>query len=102
MNEFVDDQGGQIIGHGYEKFTGYLTALALFILLSNLAGLVPGFESPTADVTVPLGLPLVTFVYYHYQGVRANGAGYIKQFLGPLPLLYPFMFVIEIISHLAR
>ena len=100
--EFVADQGEQIIGHGYEKFTGYLTALALFILLSNLAGLVPGFESPTADVTVPLGLALVTFVYYHYQGVRANGAGYIKQFLGPLPLLYPFMFVIEIISHLAR
>ncbi len=102
MNEFVDDQGGQIIGHGYERFTGYLTALALFILLSNLMGLVPGLESPTANVTVPLGLALVTFVYYHYHGVRANGAGYIKQFLGPVWWLYPLMFIIEVISHCAR
>jgi len=51
---------------------------------------------------VPLGLALVTFVYYHYHGIRANGWGYIQQFLGPLPLLYPVMFIIEVISHCAR
>ena len=79
-HEFISEQGESIIGHGYEKFTGYITALGLFILLSNMAGLVPGLESPTADVTVPLGLALVTFFYYQYQGVRANGFGYIKQF----------------------
>ena len=93
-HEFVSDQGEQIIGHGYEKFTGYLTALLLFILLSNLAGLVPGLESPTANVTVPLGFALVTFVYYHYAGVRANGFAYIKQFLGPVPALYWLLFPI--------
>jgi F-type H+-transporting ATPase subunit a len=53
-NEFVVDQSEQIIGHGYERFTSYLTAIALFILLGNLMGLVPGLESPTADITVPL------------------------------------------------
>jgi len=101
-HEFVNDQGEQIIGHGYERFTGYLTALGLFILLCNLLGLVPGLESPTANVTVPLGFALVTFLYYHYHGIRANGAGYIKQFLGPVWWLYPLMLPIEIISHLAR
>jgi len=50
-HEFVSDQGEQIIGHGYEKFTGYLAALGLFILLCNLLGLIPGLESPTANVT---------------------------------------------------
>jgi len=101
-HEFVSDQGEQIIGHGFERFTGYLTVIFVFILVSNLMGLIPGLESPTANITVPLGLALVTFAYYHYHGVRANGFGYIKQFLGPLPLLAPLMFIIEIISHCAR
>ncbi len=101
-HEFVSEQGQSIIGEGSERFTGYLTALLLFILLCNLVGLVPGLESPTANVTVPLGFALVTFVYYHYHGLRVNGAGYIKQFLGPLPLLAPLLLPIEIISHLAR
>ncbi len=101
-NEFVADQGEQIIGHGSERFVSYLTALFLFILLSNLMGLVPGLESPTADVVVPLGFALTTFLYYHYHGIRANGAAYIKQFLGPVWWLYPLLFPIEIISHCAR
>jgi F-type H+-transporting ATPase subunit a len=102
-NEFVSEQGEQIIGAGSERFTGYLTALFLFILLSNLLGLVsPWLESPTSNVVVPLGLALVTFVYYHFHGIRMNGFGYIKQFLGPVPLLYPLLFPIEVISHLAR
>ena len=101
-HEFVSEQGEQIIGHGFERFTGYLTGLLLFILLCNLMGLVPGLSSPTADVTVPLGLALVTFAYYQYHGVRVNGAGYIKQFLGPVWWIAPLRFPIEIISHLAR
>ena len=65
-------------------------------------GLVPGLESPTANVTVPLGFALVTFLYYHYNGIRSNGFGYVKQFLGPVWWLYPLMLPIEIISHFAR
>jgi F-type H+-transporting ATPase subunit a len=45
---------------------------------------------------------VLTFLYYNYQGIRVNGAGYIKQFLGPIPVMAPFMFLIEVISHLAR
>ncbi len=102
-NEFVSTQGEQIIGHGYERFTGYLTVLLLFILLANLMGLFsPWLESPTANVAVPLGLALVTFVYYHFHGLRVNGFGYIKQFLGPVWWLYWLLFPIEVISHLAR
>jgi F-type H+-transporting ATPase subunit a len=101
-HEFVSEQGEQIIGHGSERFVGYLTVLGLFILLCNLLGLIPGLESPTADVVVPLGFALVTFVYYHYHGVRANGFGYIKQFLGPVWWISWLMLPIEIISHLAR
>lgn len=101
-HEFVSEQGQQIIGHGSERFTSYLTALLLFILLANLMGIIPGLESPTANVVVPLGFALVTFLYYHYHGVRANGGAYIKQFLGPVWWLSWLLFPIEVISHCAR
>jgi len=102
VHSFVTDQSESIIGHGHERFISYLSALGMFILVSNLMGLIPGLESPTADVVVPLGFALVTFFYYHYQGVRANGFSYLKQFLGPVWWLYPLMLPIEIISHCAR
>jgi F-type H+-transporting ATPase subunit a len=99
---FVSEQTESIIGHGSERFSSYLTALLLFILLSNLLGLIPGFESPTADVVVPLGFAIVTFLYYHYHGVRSNGLSYYKQFVGPVWWLSWLLLPIEIISHLAR
>jgi F-type H+-transporting ATPase subunit a len=102
MHEFVSDQGESIIGHGYEGFLSFLTVLFLFILLCNLVGLIPGLKSPTADIVVPLGCALLTFVFYHYQGIRKNGFGYIKQFLGPVWWMAWLMLPLEIISHLAR
>jgi len=101
-HSFVGDQSESIIGHGYERFTTYLTVLLLFIVIGNLMGLVPGLESPTASPVVPLGFALVTFFYYHYHGIRSNGISYFKQFLGPVWWLYWLMIPIEIISHLAR
>lgn len=102
VDEFINEQADQVIGHGYERFVPYITALAFFILLSNLLGLIPGFESPTAYAGVPLGCAIVTFIYYHWYGIRHHGGSYIKQFLGPVGLLAPLMFVIEVVSHFAR
>jgi F-type H+-transporting ATPase subunit a len=101
-HEFIAEQSESIIGHGYERFASYLSVLALFILLANLMGLVPGLESPTANPVVPLGFALTTFLYYHYHGIRANGGAYIKQFLGPVWWLSWLLFPIEVISHFAR
>ncbi len=44
----------------------------------------------------------MTWFYYHIHGVRKNGFGYIKNFMGPVWWLAPLMFVIEVCSHLAR
>ena len=101
-HEFVSDQGESVIGHGYERFISYLTVLGLFILIGNLMGLVPGLESPTANVVVPLGFALCTFVYYQFHGIRENKGAYIKQFLGPVWWLAPLLLPIELISHFAR
>ena len=102
IHGFIGEQSESIVGHGYERFTTYLTVLFLFILVGNLMGLVPGLESPTANAVVPLGFALVTFFYYHYHGIRSNGLSYYKQFVGPVWWLYPLMLPIEIISHFAR
>jgi F-type H+-transporting ATPase subunit a len=100
---YIASQADEIIGHGSEKFVGYLTTLGLFILFCNLLGLVPGFDSPTGFPVVPLGCAVLTFVYYHYQGVRAKGVvHYLKHFAGPMPALAILMVPIEIVSHLAR
>jgi F-type H+-transporting ATPase subunit a len=91
------------VGHKGRAFLGLVGTLGLFILVSNLLGLVPFFSSPTVSLNMPAGCALVTFLYYNYQGIRAQGVGpYFKHFLGPLLPLAIIMLPIEIISHLSR
>jgi F-type H+-transporting ATPase subunit a len=91
------------VGHKGRQFLGLVGTLGLFILVSNLLGLVPFFSSPTVSLNMPVGCALVTFLYYNFQGIRAQGVGpYFKHFLGPLLPLAVIMLPIEIISHLSR
>ena len=99
---FIKNQSNEIIGHHSEGYTGFLATLAFFILFCNLIGVVPGFESPTALPVVPLGCALCAFAYYHFQGFKHAGIGYLKHFAGPMPAIAPLMVPIELISHLAR
>ncbi|HEY1463645.1 MAG TPA: F0F1 ATP synthase subunit A [Terriglobales bacterium] len=102
VHGFVQGQSEEIIGHHSERFTPFLVSLGLFILISNLLGLIPGFESPTGVPVVPLGCAILAFLYYQAQGFRKNGIGYLKHFLGPMWWLSPLMLPLEIISHFAR
>ncbi len=79
-----------------------LATFALYILVANMIGLMPGFMSPTSNLNITLGCTLIVFTTTHILGLKFHGAGYIKHFLGPLPWLIPLMFPIEVISHLAR
>jgi F-type H+-transporting ATPase subunit a len=102
LHGFVSEQAESIIGHGFERYVPIVTMIFVFVLLSNLLGLLPGFISPTAKPWVPLGVASVTFLYYQYHGIRENRFGYIKQFLGPIWWISPLMLPIEIVSHLSR
>ena len=84
------------------KYVPLVAALGLFIFFGNLFTLIPGFDSPTANLNTTLALGLIVFFYYNWEGIRKHGVNYIKHFLGPIPWLAPFFFVIEIISHIAR
>ena len=102
LHGFVQGQSEEIIGHGSQEFTPFLMVLVLFILICNLLGIVPGFESPTALPVVPLGCAVCAFVYYQTQGFKHHGIAYLKHFAGPMWWLAILMVPIEIISHLAR
>ena len=103
LHEFIEGQGAEVIGHHSEPYTAFVLMIFVYVLLCNLLGLVPGFESPTATPAVPLGIALCAFFYYHAQGVKKQGVGrYALHFFGPVWWLGWLMLPIEIISHLAR
>jgi F-type H+-transporting ATPase subunit a len=93
----------EVIGHGYRQFTPLISTLAIYVLMGNLLGMIPGFISPTSNLNVTAACGLSVFVYYNYQGFRKQGfLGYLKHFCGPVMLIAPLLFVIEVISHMAR
>lgn len=103
IHGFTGDLADQVIGHGYERFQAFAVCVGLFVLINNLLGLLPGIVTPTSHPVVPLGIAMLTFIYYNFHGVRVQGLWrYIKHFGGPVPALAPLMFLIEIASHLAR
>lgn len=103
IHEFTGGQADQIIGHGYERFQAFVTVIFLFVLTCNLLGLIPGINAPTESPVVPLGIALLTFVYYNFHGFREQGIkGYLGHFAGPIWWIAPLLFPIEIISHCAR
>jgi F-type H+-transporting ATPase subunit a len=103
IHEFTGGQSEQVIGHGYERFQAFVTCVGLFIVINNLIGLIPGVVTPTSQPVVPLGIAVLTFLYYNLHGVRVQGPiGYLKHFAGPVWWLSPLLFPVEVISHLAR
>ena len=88
-------------------FLPLIGTCAFFILFSNTLSLIPGFVPPTDKLNTTLAMALVIFFTTHGFGVRENGIGYFKRFLGPIisPLALPLMLlmlVIETVSHLVR
>jgi F-type H+-transporting ATPase subunit a len=92
----------EITGPEGRAFFPFIGTIFLYIFVSNLLGLVPGFFSPTANLNTTLSMALCTFVLTHAIGIKFHGVKYIKHFLGPVWVLAPLMFVIEGIGHLAR
>jgi F-type H+-transporting ATPase subunit a len=91
-----------VMGDAWPRFFHLIGALALYILISNLSGLVPGFLPATENINTTAALGLIVFFATHYYGFREHGVAYLKHFAGPLWWLAPLMFPIELISHLAR
>lgn len=97
----------EVIGPGGEKYLPLIGTIFIFILLSNLMGLIPGFLPPTENMNTNLACALVVFIATHYYGVKVHGIKYVKQFMAPISGIFGIFlslifFPIEIFSHAFR
>lgn len=93
----------EVIGPRGSRYFPLIATLGLFILVSNLMGLLPGLIAPTSNLNTTAACAIIVFFAYHWIGIRAHGVlRYLKHLGGPIPWLAPLMVVIELFSHLAR
>jgi len=98
----IDNMITDTMGEHGKQFYPLIATLALFILVSNLFSLIPGFFPPTASVNTNAACAVIVFLTTHVVGFKVHGFKYIKHFLGPIIWLAPMMFFIEIIGHFSR
>jgi F-type H+-transporting ATPase subunit a len=98
----IENMVVETMGEHGRPFFPLVATLALFILVSNLMGLIPGFFPPTANINTTAACAVIVFITTHVVGVKEHGVKYIKHFLGPIIWLAPMMFFIEVIGHLSR
>jgi F-type H+-transporting ATPase subunit a len=107
MEAYLDGtiaMGRDVIGEELaRKYLPLVAAVGMFVFVSNVIGIIPGFESPTSNINITLPLALLVFFYYNYEGIKKNGVvKYFAHFAGPVKVLAPLMFPIEIVSHISR
>lgn len=92
-----------MMGRKYARqFFPLIGSLGIYILISNLMGLLPGFMAPTSNLNTNLACGVVVFVFYNYVGLRENGVDYLKHFMGPILALAWFIGPIELVGHAFR
>jgi F-type H+-transporting ATPase subunit a len=101
--EFTQNLTDETIGEGGRRYVAMIGTLGLFVVLCNLWGLVPTFETPTAEKSVPAGCAVAAFCYYNWHGIRELGLlGYLRHLCGPIWYVGIIMFPIEVFSNLFR
>lgn len=82
------------------KYMPYVLTTFFFILIMNLAGLVPYGATSTSNVSVTGALAVIAFIMIQAAAIRAQG---LKHYLAHLtggvhPILWPIMIPIEILG----
>lgn len=83
-------------------FFPLIGTLWLLIGVANLVGIIPGLASPTMDLSTTAALAAISFMAVHYYGIRFQGlAKYVKHYMEPSFILFPFHIISEISRTLA-
>ena len=92
-----------ILGRENRSHVSFNGALFIFLLSSNLIGLIPGMAGPTTISQINVGLALVVFFYFNYMAIKVQGIkGYFAHLCGPIPLLAILLLPVELFSLLLR
>jgi F-type H+-transporting ATPase subunit a len=95
----VLDQIKEISGQKPVRYLVFIGTLFLFIAISNLLIIIPGYHPPTGSLSTTAALAISVFIAVPLFGIGNQGIrGYIKQYLQPTPLMLPF----NIIGELSR
>lgn len=75
----------------------FVGSLWIFLVIANLAGIIPGLHGPTADLGTTAALAFLVFLSVHWYGVRSHGfRHYLRHYMEPSPILLPFHLISEI------
>lgn len=83
------------MGNNAPRFVNYISAVFVFILISNISGLF-GLRAPTADYGVTLPLGLITFCIINFCGVKKNKVKHFTALFEPFALLFPINLIGEL------
>jgi len=96
------DQIREISQQDPAPYLPFVGTLFLFILVSNLLSIVPGYIAPTASLSTTTALAICVFVAVPIYGVLNRGlGGYLKQYIQPTLFMLPFNVVGELSRTLA-
>jgi F-type H+-transporting ATPase subunit a len=92
-----------IVGERGKKYIPFFATFFIYIFFSNMLGLIPGFQSPTADMNTTLGFALISVVSANLIAIREIGLlSYLKHFRGEPLWLFPIMCPLHIIGEFAK
>ncbi|WP_371195936.1 F0F1 ATP synthase subunit A [Glaciecola sp. SC05] len=84
------------------RYLPFIATLFLFILISNLLGVLPWYEPPTGSLSTTIALALCVFVAVPFFGIRKRGLrAYLGSYIKPTPIMLPFNIISEISRTLA-
>ena len=93
----IQEQIEEVGLHRPQKYLGFLGTLFLFIAVSNLCVIVPGYEPPTGSLSTTTALALSVFIAVLIFGIEEQGfAGYLKSYLKPTFIMLPFNIISEV------
>lgn len=99
----IMDFFGGILGEHGKKYVPFVGSYFIFIITLNYLGLIPGFQSPTADLNTTLALGITAVLGVQIIAIKENGlGGYLKHLIGDPPWLGILMFPLEVIAQLSR
>ena len=70
------------MGEEWRRWFPLVGTIFVFILISNLLGLIPGVGGPTGDVNTTAGWALISVLVSEYAGFRKHGAKYLDHSSG--------------------